>query len=109
MKIGPIFPFSIAFLAVLLAFVLYAEFLFFLGFPDGFMSELDYAEAPLVATFNWISLLAGVWFVFLGVMARRRNVNKPFVVSCILYSILILACFMLDQYFRSYMADSAGG
>lgn len=47
-------------LALASALFIYAEYVHMLGFPDGFISELGYAQRKLAYVFIGISVITGV-------------------------------------------------
>jgi hypothetical protein len=109
MKVRPIVPMCLAILMFALTVHLYMKSVFLLGFPDGFIAELDGAEATLVTVFNWITILMALWFIYLGIVAFRRDIRKRFFISCAIYSAVIAVSVAVDLYFRAHLTDSAGG
>lgn len=109
MKIGPAIPICLALLIVAVVAVLYMNVFLLLGFPDGFVSELDAAEAKLFTAFSWLSIGMSVWLIYLGVAARKQNVGKRLAASCILYCAVVASVLLVDQDFRAHLVDSAGG
>ena len=63
-KMRPLHPFALAVLCF--ALPLYADFTtWFVGFPDGHITELENAEGTLVTWFLRVSLPMGLWFIYL--------------------------------------------
>jgi MFS family permease len=108
-KLQNLYPFALACLMVAIAYKLYVECIYLLGFPDGFIAELDGAEARLAAWFNWFCLAMAVWFVALGWWSFRAGIKRKLACSCVLFLFVTAAAIALDLYFRSYMTDAAGG
>ena len=70
------YPFGLAIVIFLLAFWLsFTNAL--VGFPDGHLTDLDEAEQPLIAVFNWISIVVGLWLIVLGLFAAAYVVGAP--------------------------------
>lgn len=94
----------IAYLIGCIAFVLsvfaYLEFIYLLGFPDGFITELEYIERRLACIFIGISSILGIHFFYLGIIAWRKEIVKPLLVTIILYLILILSILLAHYYYR---------
>src|SRR6185369_13286075 len=59
-------------------------FVTWLGFPDGFMSQLDRAEQQLAICLTWFSLAFGIGFLGLGAWSFRADVRKPLTYASIL-------------------------
>ena len=106
---GRLYPFGAALLAFLIPAYLYMEFIYMAGFWDGFISELQRAEIPLFTAFNWLSLLMSAWFVFLGMIAGRKDIGRLLFGSCLLYVAVIVVVFGIDQYFHTALTDDSGG
>jgi len=109
MRIRRRYPFGLALFALLVAFYLWSQFIYMAGFWDGFISDLQRAEIPLFGLFNRLSLLMSCWFVFLGFMARRRDITTLFFYSCVIYLLLVLFVVEIDQNYRAYLFDDRGG
>src|SRR5262245_47393116 len=75
---------GVAFVA---SFLIYMEYIYLLGFPDGFITELGYAERRLAYFFIGISLLFGLRFIYLGQIAPRRETGKKLAATLSLYLI----------------------
>lgn len=91
------------------AILVYQRFVYRLGFPDGFISELESAERNLAFVFIGVSLAAGAFCVYLGRAKARMNVGVKLSAVIVLYSISMLCLYLTDNYFRSHLAGSAGG
>lgn len=97
---------GIAFIAALL---IYIEYIHALGFPDGFISELGYAQRRLAYLFMAISLLFGSGFIYLGTIASQPGIGKNLAVTIMLYLIAALSIALLDYSYRLHLMDSMGG
>ncbi|WP_441231792.1 hypothetical protein AB7828_28330 [Tardiphaga sp. 215_C5_N2_1] len=104
-----VYPFAAACLLFALTFWLYMTRVMWLGFPDGFIAELDAAEAILVTWFNWFSIALGIWFVILGIRSFRNDIGRWSLYSSLLFVSVVVISLAIDRYFRSFMMDSAGG
>lgn len=96
-----------AYLIGCIAFVLpvlaYLEFISLLGFPDGFITELEYVERRLARIFIGVSVILGIHFFYLGGVATRKEIGKPLLVTIVLYLILILSIFLIHYYYYYYL------
>ena len=91
------------------SFLIYIKYIHLLGFPDGFITELGYAERRLAYIFIGISLLFGAWFIYLGQIAPRRGIGKKLAAALILYLISVLTIALIDYYYRLHLMGSTGG
>jgi hypothetical protein len=80
-----------------------------LGFPDGFISELGYAERRLAYILIGISVISGSCFIYLGREGGRKAVGKRLSAAIILYLVSIISISLIDYYYRLHLTDSAGG
>ena len=109
MKFSRLLGFTLAAVAFALAFLVYLEYIHLLGFPDGFITELGYAEKRLAQIFIGVSIVAGSCFIYLGSIGLRKEMTKKLSAAAVVYLILIVAIALIDHYYRSNLAGSAGG
>jgi hypothetical protein len=100
---------ALAALALAVAYLLFAQYIMWFGFRDGYASELDRAEHRLATYLVWFSLAMGAWFVLLAFRPAHARFKKTVWYSCLLFALVASMALGLDLYFRSYMMDSAGG
>lgn len=91
------------------ALFVYAEHVYLLGFPDGFVSELDRAERRLAVVVIVASLSMGSYLLRLGYLAARQAIGKRLLVALALYLLIWLAVLCLDHHARSYLPGGGGG
>jgi hypothetical protein len=91
------------------SFLIYIEYIHWLGFPDGFITELGYAERRLAYIFIGISVLFGTCFIYLGQIAPRTEIGKKLAATLILYLISSLTIALIDYYYRLHLMGSSGG
>ena len=91
------------------AFFVYAEYVYMLGFPDGYITDLGRAERQLAYVFIGISLIAGTYFVYLGWAATKNKIGVKLPVVIVLYMIFVFCLFVIDNHFHSYLDNGAGG
>jgi hypothetical protein len=96
-------------IALVLAFLAYLNYIYLLGFPDGFITELGYAQRRLAYTFIVASIVISVYFIYLGTVALRKKIARPLSVAVALYSLAIVVVFLVDVYYRSSLIGSGGG
>jgi hypothetical protein len=95
--------------ALALSFLAYAEYIHMLGFPDGFISELQSAQRRLAYIFIGISVILGLRFLYLGSIASREEISKRLFTAIFVYLISIVGVLLVDYYYRSYLPGSVGG
>jgi hypothetical protein len=80
-----------------------------LGFPDGHLTELDRARIPLHSVFIGLSVLCGLYCIYLAAAdpGRRRQLGLRAVV--LLYLAIGLATLLIDLYLSSYLDGGIGG
>jgi hypothetical protein len=77
-----------------------------LGFPDGFRSELERAERVLYIVFGGLSVAASLWFGWLGV---RNAAGAPLYRSIFGYVLLLAVLIALDVYLQHRLATAGIG
>lgn len=80
-----------------------------LGFPDGFLTELERAERILAYIFILTSFLTSFWFVFLSWRASQQRVVTKLCVTILLYTVLVILLFAIDFYLRKHLRSGGGG
>ena len=109
MTLSRIIAYLLGGVAFVASFLIYIEYIHQLGFPDGFITELGYAERRLAYLFIGISVLFGSCFIYLGQIAPRTEIDKKLAATLILYLISILSLALIDYYYHLYLMGSAGG
>ncbi|HKO96509.1 MAG TPA: hypothetical protein VJU86_05945 [Pyrinomonadaceae bacterium] len=109
MKPSRFLAYLVATVAFGLSILAYLEFIHLLGFPDGFITELSYAERMLARIFIGISVVLASYCIYLGVLATKKKIAKKLSGAMILYLVFMIGIALLDYYFRQHLMDSAGG
>jgi hypothetical protein len=91
MKLNRIVAYLMGCLAFVSSFFVYIKYIHLLGFPDGFITELGYAERKLAYIFIGISVILGVYFIYLGAIARQKKINKKLATAIILHLISVIS------------------
>jgi hypothetical protein len=103
----------LAYLTATIAFgfsiLAYLEFIHMLGFPDGFITELGYAERTLARIFIGISVVLGSYCIALGIQSSKKKIAKQLSAVMIVYLVFMIGIALLDYYYRQHLMDSAGG
>jgi hypothetical protein len=95
--------------ALVLSLLAYMSYVYMLGFPDGFISELGRAQRRLAYIFTGISLALGGCFIYLGAVAPQKKIARSLAVVTALYSLVIIVVLLIDTYYRSSLTGSGGG
>lgn len=110
MKLSRAFAFAAGFAVWTASVLVCVEFVFSLGFPDGFISELQRAERNLAYIFISISIVLGLFFVYLGgATAAENGVGRKLTVAACLYLIFIAVLILADNFYRANLTGSGGG
>ena len=108
-RLSPIYPFVFALLCFALPVYVELTYVYMLGFPDGFVTELDRAREEMAAWFDRISLASGVWSIYLGIEALHEQVRKRFLSTAAFYLAVIAAALAIDEYFKAHLVGGGGG
>jgi nitrate reductase gamma subunit len=98
-----------AVMAVALAIYAYFAFVYGLGFPDGFITELGYAQRRLAYVLIGISVVLGAYFIYLSALTPQKKMAQKLFAVILLYLIAIVAVASVDYYFRLHLTGSGGG
>lgn len=109
MTLSRIVAYLLGCFAFVASILIYLEYIHWLGFPDGFITELDYAERRLAYLFIGISLLFGLCFIYLGQMASRMEIGKKLAATLVLYLVSSLTIALIDYYYRLHLMGGTGG
>ncbi|GAP95974.1 hypothetical protein [Leptolyngbya sp. NIES-2104] len=90
------------------ASLIYLSYVDQLGFPDGFISELGYAQRNLAYLFIGISVVLGTYFIYLGAIAARKSIEKKLAIAVLSYLICIVVIAALNYYYRLHLPGSGG-
>jgi hypothetical protein len=96
-------------IALVLIFLIYFEYVHGLGFPDGFITELAYAQRKLAYVFIAISMSIGSYFIYLGTRAGRKEIGKTLSAAIILYLVFIASFTLINYYYHLHLTGSGGG
>lgn len=109
MKSNRVIAYLIGGIVLAAALPVYVGYIDGLGFPDGFITELEYAERRLAYVFIGISIVLGACFIYLGKVASRKKVGKQLCAAIILYLLSVIVVSLLDYYYRLHLTDGGGG
>ena len=109
MKLNRIFAYLIGCIVLASSILIYIEYIQLLGFPDGFITELEYAERRLAYILIGISVILGLYFIYLGRIASQKLIGKKLSAAIIFYLTSIISIFLIDYYYRLHIMNSSGG
>lgn len=101
--------FSFAALTFGVPVTIYLLSLRLMGFPDGYVTELERARRLYFYVYSGLSFVMGGWFVYRGWKAARQASSKATTLSILIYGALTAAVFLLDLYARHRLDGGAGG
>jgi hypothetical protein len=91
----------------LLAFVIYANHVYLLGFPDGFISEQQRAQRQLAYVFIAVSVAVGAYLFYCGALVPRSGGGWPKIVAG--YLAFVLGVWLVDYFYCAKLMGSGGG
>lgn len=109
MTLGRIAAYLMGGIVFAASFLVYMEYIYLLGFPDSFITELGYVERRLAYLFVGISFLFGIYFIYLGKIALRTEIGKKLTAALILYLFVVLGIALVDYSYRLQLMGGAGG
>src|SRR5689334_10601487 len=86
----PILAFLMVVITIIASWLAYFEYIWLLGFPDGYITELGYAERKLANIFIIVNLILGLFFLYLGISSSKKYKRVMLLVSIILYIIITI-------------------
>lgn len=95
--------------ALAASLLVYLEYVYMLGFPDGHITELGRAQRSLAYVFIAASVVFGLCFFYLGSVVSRRRIDKQLSIIVVLYLLSVIVVFLIDSYYRSHLMDGRGG
>ena len=95
--------------ALALSLYVYEEYIHLLGFPDGHVTALGASEKKLAAVFIALSLLVGLYLLYVGTMADRSKVAARLVLVSGWYLLVLTGTAAADYYLRSRLDGGTGG
>ncbi|HVQ36989.1 MAG TPA: hypothetical protein VMS31_05630 [Pyrinomonadaceae bacterium] len=109
MRPGRIFAFVIGCVALALSLRADLEYIHLLGFPDGFITELGYAQRRLALLFIGVSVVFASCFFYLGWVASRKQIGKKLFIAMLVYVLFIITISLIDHHYRLTLTDGGGG
>ncbi len=109
MNLNGLIAYFMGCVALALPGLVYLEYIYGLGFPDGFITELEYAERRLAYVFIVISLIIGSCFIYLGKAAGRETVGRKLFAVIILYLVFIIGFALINYYYHLNLTGGGGG
>lgn len=104
-----VLAYLLAGVASVLSLLAYMNYIYMLGFPDGFITELSYAYRNLAYIFIGVSVMLSVYCIYLGTVALRKKVASPLSGAVVLYSLFIAVVLLVGVYYRSRLTGGSGG
>jgi hypothetical protein len=109
MKLNRILSYVMGGVALALSFFVYLEYVHLLGFPDGFITEVGYAERRLARIFIGTSIIMVWCFVYLARRALRERIGKRLYAAVFVYLLFIVSLSLIDYHYRLTLMDGGGG
>lgn len=80
-----------------------------LGFPDGFLTELDRAKKLLGSIFFGVSLPVALWLGWLGWVAPHQPIGDRLYRTAGVYGAFLLTLASIYAYLQQRLLDGGGG
>lgn len=109
MKLSRFFTYSFGIAAFSAIICVYSEYIYLLGFPDGFITELEYAERELAFIFIALNIVFGAFFFYLGWKALKMKIGRKLFVATILYLLILICLYLIDNDYQLRLMNSSGG
>jgi hypothetical protein len=77
-----------------------------LGFPDGFLTDLDRAQKPLFTLFITLNISIALWLIFFGSIAPRQNIRKKLSLTLIIHGLIALLFLLTNLYLTQHLRNS---
>ena len=87
----------------------YLGYVYMLGFPDNYITELGFAERKLAVVFIYVSVGMGAYLLYLGVLAGARELGGRLPVAVAIYLLFLLGVILIDCYCQAHLMGGEGG
>lgn len=96
-------------LSIALPFFVYLVHIRYLGFPDGYMTELDRAGKILYGIFSCLSAPIGFFFFYLGLSGSKQGVKGQLKIAILIYMALIAITMIIRLLLSLFLDNGRGG
>lgn len=80
-----------------------------MGFPDGHLTEFEFAIKPLFITYSILALLFGIFFYGLARFSSKKYSKVLFYFTFVLFVLLAIGLIVLYFYFKTNLNHGGGG
>jgi xanthine/uracil permease len=109
MKLNRILAYVMGCAAFAFSVLVYLGYIYMLGFPDGFITELGYAQRRLAWVSIGFSIVLGSCFIYFARISSREKIGKRLTAAVFVYLIFIIGLSIIDYHYRSTLMDGGGG
>ncbi len=102
MKINKLLSYFLGLICLSLPVIVYKLHIKWLGFPDGSLTDIERVEKTLYQVLIWPAFALGLFFIYLGWMALKQDINKKLVVTFFMFILYLVVTIIADGYLRSY-------
>jgi uncharacterized membrane protein len=81
----------------------------YLGFPDGYVTELEKAGRTLYYVFLCLSPVFGALFFYLGLSAVKQKSGRPLLISIVVYIATCAALILVYSALGLFLDNGRGG
>ena len=108
-QLNRILAFLMVIITIRASYWVYFKYIWLLGFPDGYITELGYAESKLANIFLIVNFILGLIFLYLGISPSKRYKGIKLLVTIILYIVIAFYLSNIDQNYQLHLDHGQGG
>ncbi len=109
MKLNRHLSYFFGFISFAVPVFVYLAYVQYLGFPDGYVTDLERAGRILYNFFLCISSALGIIFFYLGLSAAKQKTGRPLQISVIIYVALFAVIILVYFILCSFLDNGRGG
>lgn len=95
-------------IALMLPVLGYLEYIYLLGFPDGFITEYGHTGRIFYFIFVWPILALGFYFIYLGWTSTKQKTHKKLAISIFIFILYIAIIAVIDHYLYTHLNHGQG-
>ena len=107
-RVNGLFAFVLGVSAIVVSLIVWLE-ASLMGFPDGYLTELQMARRPLYLALSLASVGLSPYFFYLAWIARNRKTGKKLLITLFIYLSLIGTVACIDYGLAVHLDDGIGG
>ena len=81
----------------------------YIGFPDGYVTELESARKVLFKVFTLLSAALGIIFFLVGLSASKPGMDRRLKIAILIFNGLIILSLIVNYFMGSCLDNGRGG